>query len=410
MRSRTTRDAGFTLMELMLAMSLFSLLSVGLVTLLSRSTNLLSEGNSGVATLDSLQVFSEIIERDVTTLYTQRDADTGMPDVRLYCDFAESKYDAEDDKAVTPIQRLMFVRMIPNEATSPVTRQAGTAVGQAAQAYLDQKDDNIEALEGRLLPTGGQMEVFYTSIPDSTDDPAVMSLYRGIRAPIGGKGSLLPTRRASDPSATVDVRGPLHLPEVAKVADRVLTGVLYFGVEFWGRKTLSWDSSVRPPAGPSTTWDSSRGILPGGKGSDSFHLAKSGFGPDSSLNDPVDDVFPRRIRVTLVVEEVGPNASTGVLAEDLSAETKSVPLLSSQFVPVVEGARRYVKIGTEWIEFLGRSDNTLTGCTRGARGTTAQAHPEGSVVHHGRTLVREFAVPTFRDSYQEDLSANVTFR
>lgn len=409
-RMHHSRSAGFSLMELMLAMALFSLLSVSLVTLLSRATGLLAEGNSGVDTLDKLQLFSETFEKDAATIYTQRDSDEGIPDVRFYSDFADSRYDPEDDKAVVTVQRLMFVRMIPNEATSTLTRQAGSAIGEGAKEYLDQKDDTLESSEGRLRATGGQMAVMYTAIPESTDDPAVLTLFRAIRSPLGGDKSLLPTLRATDPSATVERRGPLHLKEVQEVADPLLKGVLYFGVEFWGRKTRVWDTNMRPPAGSSPTWDSTRGILDGSRGTAGFHLAKFGVGAESSLSDPVDDVFPRRMRVTLVVEELGRNARTGLLADDISADARSLELLSTSFIPTVEGARRFVKIGTEWIEFMGNDDGSLTNLKRGARGTTAQAHVADSVVHHGRTLVREFVIPTYRDTYQEDLSSNVRIR
>ena len=79
MRTRSLRNAGFTLMELMLAMALFSLLSVGLVTLLSRATGLLAQGNSGVDTLDKLQLFSETSRR---TPQPSTPSGTPTPDVR----------------------------------------------------------------------------------------------------------------------------------------------------------------------------------------------------------------------------------------------------------------------------------------------------------------------------------------
>ena len=75
------------------------------------------------------------------------------------------------------------------------------------------------------------------------------------------------------------------------------------------------------------------------------------------------------------------------------------------FVPGADTTKRYVKIGAEWIQFTGMEGNTLTGCVRGARGTTAAVHELGSIVHHGRTVVREYSIATFRDTYQDDLPA-----
>lgn len=405
--TRNSRRAGFTLMELMMAMALFSLLSVGLITLLNNTTNLLAQGNSGVATLDALQLFSESFERDAATIYTARDADTGRPDVRMFSDVVSCKYDDTDERAKADVQRLFFVRMIPNEATASLTRQAGSSVGKEATEYLDQENDASEAAEHRLRATGGLMEVLYVAAPSSVDDPAVMTLYRAVRAPIGGAGTLLPVRRAADPSATVDVRGPVSLKEIRAVAEPLLSGVLYFGVQFAGRKTRTWDTTARPPSGPSRTWDSTRGILPGGKGGDSFFMSKVDPSGVTSLDDPVDDVFPRTLLVTLVVEEIGTNARVSSLVDDVSADAKFLNLRSAAFIPTVEGTKRFVKIDNEWIEFLSKDGNRLTGCRRGARGTTAEAHLAGSVVHHGQTLTREIAVATYRDSYQEDIEAVV---
>ncbi len=50
-RATARRSAGFTLMELMLSMSLFSVLGVALISLLSTSSNMLRDGASNVETM-----------------------------------------------------------------------------------------------------------------------------------------------------------------------------------------------------------------------------------------------------------------------------------------------------------------------------------------------------------------------
>jgi len=410
-RNGSSPAGGFTLMELMVAMGLFALLSTALVTFLARSTSLLAQGNSGVDTMDSLQLAAETVEKDVATLFTARDADVGMPDVRLFSDFVACKFDADDDRKTAGIQRLFFVRLIPHEATAPLTRNAGSeVVGPSERAYLDQKDDAIESAEKRLRATGGLMEVFYAAVPNSLDDPAVMTLYRGIRSPIGGPGSLLPTRRASDPAADPELRGPVHKKEIEAVAEPLLSTVLYFGVEFWSRKTQTWDHDIEPPRGPSRTWDSSRGILPYTKDTAEYFFLSKSTDPGGSLVDPVDDTFPRKIRLTVTVEEVGREASVGNLSASVGPDEKFLPLLSTAFIPASEGRERFVKIGTEWIQFEAPGESGVSGCKRGVRGTLAQAHAADARVHHGRTLHREFDVATFRDTYQDDLGSKLRIR
>ncbi len=395
-----SRRAGYSLTELLMAMGLFSLLGIGLVALLSRASDFLTAGQAGAETMDALQTFTESFAADVETLYTVPDADTGRPDVRMYSDYVNCDVDGDEtDDAV--IQRLFFARLIPREATSPLTRTAGTVVG--AVGVLDQAGDLAEADEGALRATGGLMEVFWTAVPDDADDPAVLTLYRGFRSPIGGEESLFPSGAASDPGVTAEEKGATTKAQIVRVARPILSSVLYFGVRFWSRRTKTWDENEAPRnGGPLQTWDSTRGIMASvGRGSryDGFELARG----EGSLADPTDDTYPRRLRVTLVVEQVRNNAAIGFLAADTSADAKYVDLQDAGFLPAAAMRERFVKIGGEWIEFTGIEGNTLTGCARGARGTAATAHGMGTPVHHGRTVVREYTIATFRDTYQDDL-------
>lgn len=400
---------GFSLLELLVAMSIFSVISVGIITLLARVSEFTQSGSSKTETLDALQTFTQSFARDVSGIQTMAESDAGAPTVRLYSDVAACDVNG-DSKPDAPVRRLFFTKLIPDEASSPGTRTAGTALD--AKAYTDQKDDAAEAEKGTLKATGGLMEVFWTAIPDDAADPAVCTLYRAYRSPIGGPESLMPDKPASDMGGGAPAdRGPLNLSEVKPIASAVLPGVLHFGVEFWGRRTQSWDTATAPPKGPFVTWDSTRGIMPRGNVragmTDGFFYAKDGKLPQDqgvdSLNDPTDDTFPRRLRVTLVVEEVGTNRKVGNLAADLSADAKVLDLYDASFIPAVDTTAKFVKLGSEWIQFEAVSGTQLTGLRRGQRGTTAQRHDMGRMVHYGRTVVREFSVPTFRDAYKDEL-------
>ncbi len=407
--ARSADRAGFTLLELLLAMSIFSLLGVGLIALLSRTTDFMTKGASTTETLDALQTFSEAFESDISTLYTQNDSEVGLPYVRLYSDLVEVKVD-DDQQADTRTQRLFFVRMIPNEATARTTRLSGRNVD--AEKYLDQDSDLDEAIAGDLKATGGLMEVFWMAMPDSMDDVAVMRLYRGFRSPIGGEGSLLPTRVSTDPSALENERGAMHRKEVLAVAKPILAGVLHFGVDFWSRKTKSWDSEQAPGAGgPLQVWDSTRAILPRGSGFQGFYYSKLSGNrtddADSSLNDPTDDTYPRRVRVTLVVEELGRNAKVGRLTEPLPEDARFVRLSDTGHIPRSDTTSRFIKIGAEWMSFEDIDGDTLTGLRRGQRGTLAMNHDAGAAAHYGRTVVREYTIATYRDAYQDELPSIV---
>jgi prepilin-type N-terminal cleavage/methylation domain-containing protein len=405
--TKRTGARGFSLIELLVAMSIFSVMGIAIVTLLARASEFSRSGSSTTETLDALQTFTETFTADVSGLYSRADSDDRAPDVRLWSDVVKSDVNG-DGKPDAPIRRLMFVRMVPDEASGAVTRPAGSVVG--AKEYYDLKDDYAEAVGGKLRATRGLMEVFWTAVPEDAANPAVMTVYRGVRSPIGRKDPfpLFPSRSASDPAARGPVeRGPVDLPEIRQVARPLLSGVLYFGLDFWSRRTQTWDPSQAPPEGPLSVWDSTRGVMPKGKGFDGFWFAKSsGAQEKPTLDDPTDDTYPRKVRVTMVVEESGQAARTGMLLEDLPPDATFMEISDTAFLPAIDTTRRYVKVDAEWIEFQGiETGRRITGCKRGARGTTPALHARGAKVHHGRTIVREIAVATFRDAYRDELPA-----
>ena len=408
MQQRTS-PAGFSLIELLVAMGIFSVIGVAIVSLLARASEFSRLGSSTTEVLDTLQSFTETFGADSAAIYTRAASARGAPNVRLWSDIVKCDVDG-DGKPDTTVRRLMFVRMIQDEATSPTTRAAGTVVG--AREFYDQSKDVQEAANGTLRATGGLQEVFWTAVPESKDDLSVMTLYRAVVSPIGVPGrTFFPNRTADDPAARgPQDRGPVDLADIKAVARPVLSGVLYFGVEFWARRTETWDTSIVPPKGPLAVWDSTRGIMQkaAGRSTEGFWYAKaSGADSPSSLDDPTDDTFPRRMRVTLVAEESGQAARTGVLMGDITPDTSFVELSDTKFIPATDTTHRFVKIGSEWIEFQSVEDGgRLTGCKRGARGTTAQTHTQGERVHYGRTVVREISIATFRDAYRDELPSD----
>ncbi len=414
MRSRTV-TAGYTLIELLLAMALFASLATGLVALLARSSEFLASGSSQTETMDSVQTFAEAFGQDVAAMESRADCDTGMPDVRLYCDFAGSKLTRSSARPELTIQRLFFVRSIPGDVGSASGRASG--LNTRADKFLDQIHDDQNVADATLRASGGLMEVFWTALPADPDDLSVMQIWRGFRAPPGdapgksstsGSKSLIPKKSWRDPTGTPAEKGPADLVDVQSEAKPVLSGVLYFGVDFWARKTKTWDPSQRPSdGGPLMTWDSTRGIMPQGEQDvDSFFLSKKkAFNDTTSLEDPTDDVFPRKIRATCVVEELGRNARVGFLEDALSADAKSLTVADTKFFPATETAHRFVKIDAEWMEVGQPAGNTIPVVKRGVRGTVAAAHSAGARVHHGRTFVQEYDVATFRDTYRDELGA-----
>jgi hypothetical protein len=213
---------------------------------------------------------------------------------------------------------------------------------------------------------------------------------------------------ARDMFATPAEKGIVDSVQVRAAARPILSGVLYFGVDFWARRTTSWDTKLRNrDGGPLKLWDSTRGILPLGEDDLSgFFLSKKKSQNDAdSLIDPTDDTYPRKIRVTCVVEELGRNARVGYLNEDLVKDAKTIACADTRFFPATDTSRRFVKIDHEWIEVGSPSGGSFPVVMRGARGTNAANHSAGAMVHHGKSFVQEYDVAAFRDTYRDELEA-----
>jgi len=74
-------------------------------------------------------------------------------------------------------------------------------------------------------------------------------------------------------------------------------------------------------------------------------------------------------------------AVTTTLNGAINASTTTITLTSASQFPST--GTSFVLIGTEMIQYTGISGNTLTGVTRGARGTTAASHSDGVTVTNG---------------------------
>ena len=106
------------------------------------------------------------------------------------------------------------------------------------------------------------------------------------------------------------------------------------------------------------------------------------LGPQS-LTDPTDDVYPRWVRVTLVVGRSQRQPAGGLLAQDLDERGVRMRVANPDRLPQEGG---FVKVGAEWIGYTRLAGNELTGLRRGQRGTAALSHRAGTRLRVGRTV------------------------
>jgi hypothetical protein len=383
--------------ELLVAMGVFMVLGATLVLLLRGGLSTWRAGEARRESYEEAMTILDQIAEDLHSVHTKSPPGGEGSQSALFL----SDFDGQGR------QRLFFVRTIRGESEGLVTGLAGTTMGAAG--YFDLHEDRKEAVSGDLRATGGLCEVGYLMDPTGSD-----ILLRGVRAPIGGKGSLF--RKES-----------VEAPErVARLFKPFSVKVLFLGFRFWTQYTNTWDGTRRPnlragsageaergsavgPAiraagrvrsGPLEIWDSTRAIL-----EPPVDLEEDEFFPfvsAASLVDPRDDIFPEKVLVTLVVAEPDPAAAKTVLVKDIGANDREIPLFDTAKFPL-EGKNRYVKIGAEWIRYeeIRKKRLVVTEGGRGARFTAAAPHDAGDDVTLGRTFRVVIRLPGGREDWKD---------
>jgi len=354
---------GFTLLELLAAAALFSVLGVLLFQMVRSAMDVWGTGERNRELSDRAAAALQLLATDL------RDAWAGAPGGpvpgALLCTWRAE----DDDRDGEPERRrplLRFTRLCHEQATLEWLSRAGdVAGGQDSVASLLPRDPT------GLRPTGGLAESLYT-LSERKDLP-LPALVRVVRSPAGGERSLL------DP-ALPEQRDRM-LADAAVVAD----DVLFFGVEFWGPGTSSWSRD----GGTLTAWDSTRGLLPPGDPDFPF-----GVGP-ASLADASDDVWPRLLRLTLVLDRAQGATTAGSLSEPVGPDARRLRLASADLLRDEEPPD-HLLVEDEWVA-VESVDGRDVQVRRGARGTQAATHGEGARVRAGRTFRRVLELPAGRE-------------
>jgi len=350
--ARTRAGAGgFTLAEVLVAIAIFAVLSTMLFSLVGTSLSIFRDGERSRELYEIGPGVLDSVAEDLRGLASGGRRTERSPDLLLVLD---------RDGSRDP--RLRLVRTLGRDAADRRFRLAGTGV--EPKETIDLRSAPAAADEGKLRASGGFVEVAYALRPMTDASGAVIPgtsvLVRGIRSPIGGPGSFFSDEFDPDPAA-----GLALFP--------VVDGVLRFDVACWGPETRSWDGAGAD-GGPEPIWDSSRARLR------DFRLHVG----DESAADPRDDVFPRRVRVALVLDRPDDRASGTFLAKPLGAGESTLAADDAKRVPAAGDPDPWVKIGAEWIRVGSRGPgNEVKLVERGGRGTEAASHAAGAPIRVG---------------------------
>lgn len=412
---------GFTLLEIMISMAIFTVLGTMVVYFMRQSLNVFSVGTRESARLDRQDTLLPQVRTDLGGLIVPDQFDTPPPrpsedelqrsgravppappavGIRLRSGFVQLAQVADENFKQVPCPYLAFVVADASEWSNKLKRRAGEVptAGGSQRALTP-----TTVLEGdrdtRYLPTGGLMEVVWIAVPSDVmrgpgeggpSYPAVMTLYRGFRTPIGD-----PEKSLLDP-ANFDTPD-----EIRKACRPVAEGLLHFGA-LWRRVfATDWEAGLgvglgetSPYVGP--VWDSSRGV-------DKDWVFFKG---KESLADPSDDMFPRfvRLEATLVdATQFGPGRGEFRLTDPLAAD--AVKILVTDTDPLLQpnlGKERWLKVGTEWMGYDVRDvdwEKKEVRVRRGQRGTKALSHPVDAWGYVGQPSTLEIEMPVFRDRF-----------
>jgi prepilin-type N-terminal cleavage/methylation domain-containing protein len=357
------RTQGFTLLELLAAAALFSVLGVLLFQMVRSAMDVWGTGERNRELHDRAAAAFELLATDL------RDGWAGAPGGGVAGGLLCTWRAEDDDLDGEPERRrplLRFTRLCHEQSTLEWLARAGdVAGGQDTVASLQPRDPT------GLRPTGGLAESLYT-LAERPGLP-LPALLRVVRAPAGSERSLL--------DADLPEQRDRMLADAAVVAD----DVLWFGVDFWGPGTSAWTAE----GGAFTAWDSTRGLLPPGDPDFPF-----GAGPASHA-DASDDVWPRLVRLTLVLDRAQGATTAGSLSEPVGPDALRLRLASADLLRDEEPPDHLLVEG-EWVAVVS-VDGRDVQVRRGARGTLPATHGEGARVRAGRTFRRVLEVPAGRE-------------
>ena len=197
-------------------MSLLVLLGTGLVSLLRNGISIWDTAESRGVAYDRARAVLERVADDLRSAVARAGPTAGHSWVRFVCDLGpEGK------------QRLRFVRTIAGEAADPFFREGGKLLTSRGGEVYDGLGGAPERDAGYLAAPAGLMEVLYTLDPR----PGAKRLWRGVRSPIGGPGSLF-----VDENLEADGKAS----RLEEVAVPVSDDVLFLGFRFWTWGTNTW--------------------------------------------------------------------------------------------------------------------------------------------------------------------------
>lgn len=350
------RRAGFTLVELLLATALFSILILVLLRLVDTSMTIWSRTDQSRELAEIGGTVMDMLAGDLHALESGARGDL-LADWRLH--------DLDRDGVEgAPAQRLRLVRTL---GAAGLQRLAKGAPGMG-----------FETFERALAEVGW---TWLPSVSANLEERPIGTLLRGERL-VGDKDTL----SFFDPNFF----GASGKPVPGSLLE-VTSGVLWFDAWFASQTSLVGDAWTLGDelAHCAASWDAWGKQRPNDELT-FFNRAAAGMPQAKDV-----PLLPRRLRIELEFERVSDLRLRTRLAVAAGVEDSQFDVRDGRKLPS-EG--RHLLLGDEWVRVTALNENRVS-VARGQRGTKAAAHPVETLVHHGWPVVREVPVDVTREDW-----------
>jgi hypothetical protein len=390
------RPDAFTLVEILVSIMIFSIVSVAMVGILLTSTNVFRAGEYGRASTDEAVASLGVLDEDLKRMVPARDG--GFFYTILH---AQNPYLATPTLPPNGNCAVAFIITQPSpdaiqgnlQDTStvnggPANTNGNASVGAAAAgagAHL-LVVYYVEPTPVANVPGGYEDVLFRTQTPLPSDFPSAPPSGAPAGTPAGPPTPYLQDLVASVITPPAGGGNAVPYPRVGYLQPAWTTVVsrrcLHFGV---------WVSNDVQRRGLSGSWldDTSGNPIPPLIGANPNPGTPVAYCTESEVAGTAPDPFPTAVRFTLTLS-TGRYSPQGTFVSDLGGTPDQLRLTGINGLAVIPGAM--IRIDSEWILYSDYRGGVLSVAKRAAMRSTEAAHAPGALVSTGQqySLARTF--------------------
>lgn len=369
-RSRTRR--GLTLIELVLALGLLSLLMIAVFQLVDRSLSLWNKGETRRSLLEVSATVSELLADDLRGLEPGARGDFVLEWVNFDTD--------GDGVAETKWPRMRLVRQASAGDVQRVRAQDTPRRGSNGQGDVNELGAiEFDASSPALLEVVWMITPASLTVKDARVEGLV---WRGERV-VGDE--------ATKSFFAPDFFGASNRPP-AGATEEVTGGVLWMQLLCATQTSVVHDAWKLGQTADcvATSWDA------WGRGRPDVQEHPWNEAQPGMPRARDRAVLPRRVRVEIEIERPLDRVRRTWTTEPLESADSALRVDDGERIP--RGDDAYVLVEGEWMKVLS-VDGHLVSVLRGQRGTRAVPHPAKLMVHFGERLAREIPIATYREDW-----------